>query len=141
MGWGNANVPAGYTNKFLQGVRNVFIARGHIPAPAPVAAPPPPAPAPPPPAPTVTPYVPEYQVPQPSFGDSMSVAAPAPAPPPPPPPPDIYSSVGADGAVGASGYKSKKSSWKASGQSTKGTNNLKLQIQKGASGTGLNITG
>lgn len=110
------------------------------PQPAP-AAPPPPAPAPPPPAPTVTPYVPEYLTPQPSFGDSMSAASPAPAPPPPPPPPDIYSSAGADGAVGASGYTSKKSSWKASGQSTKGTNNLKLQIQKGASGTGLNITG
>jgi hypothetical protein len=76
----------------------------------------------------------------PSFGDMMGMFA-APAPAPPPPPPDIYSSAGADGAVGASGYKSKKSSWKASGQSTKGTNNLKLQIQKGASGTGLNITG
>jgi hypothetical protein len=87
--------------------------------------------------------VPEYQVPQPSFGDSMgtgSIAPPPPAPAPPPPP-DIYSSAGADGAAGASGFKSKKSSWKASGQSTKGTNNLKLQIQKGASGTGLNITG
>ena len=113
---------------------------------APQAAPPPPpapAPAPPPPAPTVEPYKPESLAPSsstPSFGDMMGMFA-APAPAPPPPPPDIYSSAGADGAVGASGYKSKKSSWKASGQSTKGTNNLKLQIQKGASGTGLNITG
>ena len=114
---------------------------GTVPATAPAPAPTP-APAPPPVAPTVTPYVPEYQVPQPSFGDQMGTGAVAPPPAPePPPPPDIYSSVGADGSAGATGFKSKKSSWKTSGQSTKGTNNLKLQIQKSASGTGLNITG
>jgi hypothetical protein len=61
--------------------------------------------------------------------------------PSPPPPPDIYSNVGADGATGATGFKTKKSSWKTSGQSTKGTSNLKLKIQGNASGTGLNISG
>jgi hypothetical protein len=61
--------------------------------------------------------------------------------PPLPPTQDIYSSASADGAAGASGFKTKKSSWKTSGQSTKGTNNLKLQIQGSTGNTGLNITG
>jgi len=81
---------------------------------------------------------PEYRSSFPSFGDKMGVGT---GQPEPPPPPDIYSNVGADGTAGATGYKTRKSSWKTSGQSTKGTGNLKLQIQKGASGTGLNITG
>ena len=62
-------------------------------------------------------------------------------PTPTAPPPDIYSNAGADGSTGATGFKSKKSSWKTSGQSTKGTSNLKLKIQGNASGTGLNISG
>ena len=140
MAWGSfdpSRMPAG----FMEQLRRYL---SPLPVPAPTPPPPPPAPAPPPPAPTVEPYKPEYLAP--SFGDSMGMGsqpfyAPPPPPPAPPPPPDIFSSAGADGSVGASGFKSKKSSWKTSGQSTKGTNNLKLQIQKGASGTGLNISG
>jgi hypothetical protein len=71
------------------------------------------------------------------FGDMMRLGIRAQNPPKQ----EIFSSAGADGSVGASGFRSKKSSWKTSGQSTKGTNNLKLQMQKGASGTGLNISG
>jgi hypothetical protein len=72
------------------------------------------------------------------FGDQMSLA---PKEPEEPKPPDVFTNAGAEGTTGATGYKTKKSSWRASGKSTKGTGNLKLQIQKGAGGTGLNITG
>ena len=119
-----------------------FAGKGFAPQAAP---PPPPAPAPvaPPPAPTVEPYKPESLAPNNSFGGQMGMFNPPPEPPPPAPqlPPDVFSNQGAEGAKGATGFKTSKSSWKRAGKATKGTSNLKLQINSNATGTGMNIRG
>jgi hypothetical protein len=58
-----------------------------------------------------------------------------------PPKPEFQSSSGASLAGNATGFRAAKSSWRKSGQSSKGSNNLTIKQTPVAKNVGLNITG
>jgi len=55
--------------------------------------------------------------------------------------PSYQSAYGTDLSGNATGFRSRKSSWRRSGKSMLGTNNLKIKPTKFASGVGLNMSG